>query len=79
MHALNHDGLLPVVLAPSVPAPSNAATTADADANAGANTDADADADAGGIIVLVLGEVRVDIEGQPNAATLTQVLDRVLR
>jgi len=34
---------------------------------------------ANGIIVLELGEVRVRIEGQPNAATLAQVLDRVLR
>ena len=36
-------------------------------------------ADAGGTIVLEHGEVRVRIEGQPNAATLAQVLDRVLR
>lgn len=57
------DGLLPVVLAPSAPVPNNA----------------DADGDAGGIIVLELGEVRVRIEGQPNAAALAQVLDRVLR
>lgn len=57
------DGLLPMVLAPSAPAPNNA----------------DADGDAGGTIVLELGEVRVRIEGQPNAATLAQVLDRVLR
>ncbi len=35
--------------------------------------------DAGGIIVLEMGEVRVRIEGQPNAAILAQVLDRVLR
>lgn len=55
------DGLLPVVLAPSAPAPNSA------------------DGDAGGTIVLELGEVRVRIEGQPNAATLAQVLDRVLR
>ena len=55
------DGLLPVVLAPSAPAPNNA------------------DADAGGTIVLELGEVRVRIEGQPDTATLAQVLDRVLR
>ncbi len=34
---------------------------------------------ADGTIVLELGEVRVRIEGQPNAATLAQVLDRVLR
>lgn len=32
-----------------------------------------------GIIVLELGELRVRIEGQPSAATLAQVLDRVLR
>lgn len=57
------DGLLPVVLAPSAPAPNNT----------------DADGDAGGTIVLELGEVRVRIEGQPNAATLAHVLDRVLR
>ena len=56
---MRDDGLLPVVLAPSAPAPDTA--------------------DAGGTIVLELGEVRVRIEGQPNAATLTQVLDRVLR
>jgi transposase len=56
-------GLLPVVLAPSAPAPNNT----------------DADGDAGGIIVLELGEVRVRIEGKPNATTLAQVLDRVLR
>lgn len=55
------DGLLPVVLAPSAPAPNNA------------------DGDAGCTIVLELGEVRVRIEGQPNAAALAQVLDRVLR
>jgi transposase len=60
---MREDGLLPVVLAPSVPAANNAA----------ANDDAD------GTIVLELGEVRVRIEGQPNAATLAQVLDRVLR
>ena len=59
------DGLLPVVLAPSAPAPNNA--------------DADRDGDAGGTIVLELGEVRVRIEGHPNTTTLAQVLDRVLR
>lgn len=59
------DGLLPVVLAPSAPAP--------------APNKADADGDAGGTIVLELGDVRVRIEGQPNAATLARVLDRVLR
>ncbi|RFP13127.1 transposase [Duganella sp. BJB488] len=58
---MRDDGLLPVVLAPTVPAPSNTSS------------------DAGGIIVLELGEVRVRIEGQPNAAILAQVLDRVLR
>lgn len=60
---MREDGLLPVVLAPSVPASNKA----------GANDDA------GGTIVLELGEVRVRIEGQPNAAVLAQVLDRVLR
>jgi len=59
--SLRDDGLLPVVLAPTAPAPSN--TSSDAD----------------GIIVLELGEVRVRIEGQPNAAILAQVLERVLR
>lgn len=59
------DGLLPVVLAPPAPAPNNA--------------DTDGDGDAGGTIVLELGEVRVRIEGQPNTATLAQVLARVLR
>jgi transposase len=59
--SLRDDGLLPVVLAPTAPAPSN--TSSDAD----------------GTIVLELGEVRVRIEGQPNAAILAQVLDRVLR
>ncbi|WP_295999929.1 transposase [Rugamonas sp.] len=34
---------------------------------------------ADGTIVLELGQVRVRIEGQPHAATLAQVLDRVLR
>jgi transposase len=57
------DGLLPVVLPPSATAPN----------------DADADGDAGGTIVLDLGEVRVRIEGQTNAAALAQVLDRILR
>ena len=60
---MRDDALLPVVLAPSASAPNNA----------------DADGDAGGIIVLELGEMRVRIEGQPNAAALAQVLDRVLR
>ena len=55
------DGLLPVVLAPTVPAPSGDTSHAN------------------DIIVLALGKVRVRIEGQPNAATLAQVLDRVLR
>lgn len=53
--------LLPVVLAPTAPAPRN--TSSDAD----------------GTIVLELSEVRVRIGGQPNAAILAQVLDRVLR
>jgi transposase len=60
---MREDGLLPVLLAPSVPASNNA----------------DANDDADGTIVLELGEVRVRIEGQPNAAVLAQVLDRVLR
>lgn len=55
------DGLLPVVLAPTATAPSNAATQV------------------GGTIVLELGQGRLRIEGQPNASTLAQVLDRVLR
>ena len=55
------DDLLPVVLAPTAPAPSNDAAQAD------------------GVVVLERGQVRVRIEGQPNAATLAQVLDRVLR
>ena len=59
--SMRTDGLLPVVLAPSAPAPNKA------------------DGDAGGTIVLEQGEVRVRIEGRPNAATLAQVLDRVLR
>jgi transposase len=58
---MRDDGLLPVVLAPTAPTPSNEASNAN------------------GIMVLELGEVRVRIEGQPNAATLAQVLDRVLR
>lgn len=62
---MRHDGLLPVVLAPSVPTPSNAIANATADVD--------------GIIVLERGEVRVRIEGHPCAATLAQVLDRVLR
>ena len=62
---MRDDALLPVVLMPSAPAPNNA--------------DADADGDASGTIVLELGEVRVRIEGQPNAAALAQVLDRILR
>ncbi|PJJ17013.1 transposase [Janthinobacterium sp. 67] len=64
---IRDDGLLPVVLAPTAPAPGNS------------TADADADADADGTIMLELGEVRVRIEGQPNAAALAQVLDRVLR
>jgi transposase len=58
---MRDDGLLPVVLAPTVPAPDNASSAAD------------------GMIVLEVGQVRVRIEGQPNAATLARVLDRVLR
>jgi transposase len=58
---MRDDGLLPVVLTPTAPAPKS--TTSDAN----------------GIIMLELGEVRVRIEGQPNASTLAQVLDRVLR
>ncbi|HWW71748.1 MAG TPA: transposase [Duganella sp.] len=58
---MRDDGLLPVVLAPTAPAPGKAAASAD------------------GTIVLELGQVRVRIEGQPNAAALAQVLDRVLR
>ena len=58
---IREDGLLPVVLAPTAPAPSNEASNAN------------------GLIVLELGGVRVRIEGQPNAATLAQVLNRVLR
>jgi transposase len=54
---------VPVVLAPSAPAPNNV----------------DTDGDPDGTIVLELGEVRVRIEGKPNAATLAQVSDRVLR
>lgn len=60
---IRDDGLLPVVLAPTAPAPGNST----------------ADADADGTIMLELGEVRVRIEGQPNAAALAQVLDRALR
>jgi transposase len=58
---MREDGLLPVVLAPTVPAPSNASGHDD------------------GMIVIEVGQVRVRIEGQPNAATLAQVLDLVLR
>ena len=57
------DGLLPVVLAPTAPAPGKAS----------------ADGDAIGTIVLELGQVLVRIDGQPNPAVLAQVLDRVLR
>jgi transposase len=60
---MRDDGLLPVVLAPTVPAPGNAS----------------ADGAATGTIVLELGQIRVRIDGQPNAAVLAQVLDRVLR
>ena len=58
---MRDDGLLPVVLAPTVPAPGNAGSDVD------------------GTIVIEVGQVRVRIEGQPNAATLAQVLERVLR
>lgn len=64
---MRDDALLPVVLAPSAPAPNNA------------DADADGDGDAGGTIVIELGQVRVRIDGQPNATVLSQVLDRVLR
>lgn len=60
---MRDDGLLPVVLAPTAPAPGKAS----------------ADGDATGTIVLELGQVLVRIDGQPNAAVLAQVLDRVLR
>ena len=55
------DGLLPVVLAPTVPAPGDAASDAD------------------GMIVIKVGQVRVRIEGKPDALLLAQVLDRILR
>ena len=58
---MRDDGLLPVVLAPTAPAPGNATV------------------DVGGTIMLELGQVRVRIEGQPDAAALAQVLDRLLR
>ncbi|WP_377705298.1 IS66-like element accessory protein TnpA [Pseudoduganella sp. UC29_71] len=58
---MRDDGLLPVVLAPTAPAPNSTPS------------------DAKGVIVLELGQVRVRIEGQPNASTPAQVLDRVLR
>ena len=58
---MRDDGLLPVVLAPTVPAPSSDT------------------ANVNGMIVLELDEVRVRIEGQPDASMLAQVLDRVLR
>ena len=58
---MRDDGLLPVVLASTAPAPGNATAVGN------------------GVIVLELGEVRVRIEGQPNASALAQVLDRVLR
>jgi len=59
------DGLLPVVLLPTVPVPGKAGS--------------DADVDADGMIVIEVGQVRVRIEGQPDASVLAQVLDRVLR
>lgn len=55
------DGLLPVVLAPTIPMLGNTGSDVD------------------GTIVIEVGQVSVRIEGQPNAATLAQVLDRVLR
>jgi transposase len=58
---MRDDGLLPVVLAPTAPAPSNNSIEAQ------------------GIIVLELGQVRMRIEGQPNATALAQVLVRVVR
>lgn len=58
---LREDGLLPVVLAPTAPAPSNTSSHAN------------------GTIVLEMGEDRVRIDGEPNATTLAQVLDRLLR
>ena len=60
---MRDDGLLPVLLAPTAPAPGKAS----------------ADGDAIGTIVLELGQVLVRIDGQPNPAVLAQVLDRVLR
>ncbi|MDR7049100.1 transposase [Duganella sp. 3397] len=62
---MRDDGLLPVVLAPMAPAPGKAS--------------ADGDATGTGTIVLELGQARVRIVGQPNAAVLAQVLDRMLR
>jgi transposase len=58
---MRDDGLLPVVLAPTVPTRGNAGSNAD------------------GMIVIEVGQVRVRIEGQPDALVLAQVLDRVLR
>ncbi|MRW94829.1 transposase [Duganella sp. FT80W] len=58
---MRDEGLLPVVLSPTAPAPNGNISSTN------------------GTIVLDLGEVRVRIEGEPNAATLAQVLDRVLR
>lgn len=59
---MRYDGLLPVMLAPSAPALSNAI--------ADATADADVDVDVDEIIELKLGEVRVHIEGQPCATSL---------
>ena len=64
---MRDDGLLPVVLAPMAPAPGKA------------SADGDATGTGTGTIVLELGQVRVRIVGQPNAAVLAQVLDRMLR
>ncbi|KQN76374.1 hypothetical protein ASF04_25600 [Duganella sp. Leaf61] len=68
---MRDDGLLPVVLAPMAPAPGKASASADGDGT-GTGTGT-------GTIVLELGQVRVRIVGQPNAAVLAQVLDRMLR
>ena len=60
---MRDDGLLPLGQVPTAPAPGKAS----------------ADGDAPGTIVIELGQVRVRIDGQSNAAILAQVLDRVLR
>ena len=68
---MRDDGLLPVVLAPMAPAPGKASADGDA-TGTGTGTGT-------GTIVLELGQVRVRIVGQPNAAVLAQVLDRMLQ